>query len=58
LDRLLDRIDFAQRGPHTLTSEALMRAELEHVRLGGRAVNDEELDSAMRSIAAAVCELR
>ncbi len=54
LDRLLDRIDFVQRGPHTLTSKAALRAELEHVRRTGVAVNDEELERALRSIAAPV----
>ncbi len=54
LDRLLDRIDFVQRGPRTLTDRAALLAELENVRRTGVAVNDEELDSALRSIAAPV----
>ena len=55
LDRVLDRIDFVQRGPHTLTSKTALLANLEQVRRTGIAVNDEELDSALRSIAAPVC---
>jgi IclR family pca regulon transcriptional regulator len=54
LDRLLDRIDLTQRGPRTLTSKKALLAELEQVRRTGIAVNDEELESALRSIAVAV----
>jgi IclR family pca regulon transcriptional regulator len=54
LDRLLERIDLVQRGPRTLTSKAALLADLEQVRRTGVAVNDEELDSALRSIAAPV----
>lgn len=54
LDRLLDRIDLIQRGPRTLTDKAALLAELEQVRRTGIAVNDEELDVALRSIAAPV----
>ena len=54
LDRLVDRIDFVQRGPRTLTDKSALLTELEHVRRTGIAVNDEELDSALRSIATPV----
>jgi IclR family transcriptional regulator, pca regulon regulatory protein len=54
LDRLLDRIDLVQRGPRTVTDKRALLAELEQVRSTGVAVNDEELDSALRSIAAPV----
>ena len=54
LDRLLDRIELVQRGPRTLTDKRALLAELEEVRRTGVAVNDEELDSALRSIAAPV----
>jgi IclR family transcriptional regulator, pca regulon regulatory protein len=54
LDRLLDRIDLVQRGPRTVTDKRTLLAELEQVRRTGVAVNDEELDSALRSIAAPV----
>jgi IclR family transcriptional regulator, pca regulon regulatory protein len=54
LDRLLDRIDLIQRGPRTLTSKTALLADLEQVRRTGVAVNDEELESALRSIAAPV----
>ena len=54
LGRLLDRIDFVQRGPRTVTDAGALLAELNQVRRTGVAVNDEELDSGLRSIAAPV----
>jgi IclR family pca regulon transcriptional regulator len=54
LDQLLDRIDLTQRGPRTLTTKKALLAELEQVRRSGFAVNDEELESALRSIAVPV----
>jgi len=54
LERLLDRIDLVRRGPRTLTDKHSLLAELEHVRRTGLATNDEELESALRSIAAPV----
>lgn len=54
LDRLLDRVELVRRGPRTLTDKRALLAELEEVRRTGVAVNDEELDSALRSIAAPV----
>jgi IclR family transcriptional regulator, pca regulon regulatory protein len=54
LDSLLDRIELVQRGPRTLTDRGALLAELERVRHTGVAVNDEELESALRSIAAPV----
>jgi IclR family pca regulon transcriptional regulator len=54
LERLLEHIDLVQRGPKTLTERGALLAELERVRLAGIAVNDEELASALRSIAAPV----
>jgi IclR family pca regulon transcriptional regulator len=54
LDQLLDRIDLVQRGPRTLTSKTALLAELDNVRRTGLAVNDEELESALRSVAAPV----
>jgi IclR family pca regulon transcriptional regulator len=54
LDGLLDRIELVRRGPRTLTDKGALLAELEEVRRTGVAVNDEELDSALRSIAAPV----
>jgi IclR family transcriptional regulator, pca regulon regulatory protein len=54
LEQLLDRIDLLQRGPRTLTSKRALLAELDQVRRTGIAVNDEELESALRSIAAPV----
>jgi IclR family transcriptional regulator, pca regulon regulatory protein len=54
LDRIVDRIDLVQRGPKTLTSKKALHAELVQVRRMGLATNDEELESALRSIAAPV----
>lgn len=51
---LLDRIDLVQRGPRTVTDKKTLLAELEQVRHTGIATNDEELESALRSIAAPV----
>jgi IclR family transcriptional regulator, pca regulon regulatory protein len=51
LDELLDRIELLPRGPHTATSRAALTAELSQVRRTGIALNDEELDSGLRSIA-------
>jgi IclR family transcriptional regulator, pca regulon regulatory protein len=54
LDQILARIDLIQRGPRTLTNKTALLAELEQVRRTGVAVNDEELESALRSVAAPV----
>jgi IclR family pca regulon transcriptional regulator len=54
LDRLLERIELVPHGPRTLTDRDALLAELEDVRQTGVAVNDEELESALRSIAAPV----
>jgi IclR family pca regulon transcriptional regulator len=54
LERILDRTDLVQRGPRTLTDKKTLLAELEQVRRTGIATNDEELDSALRSIASPV----
>jgi IclR family transcriptional regulator, pca regulon regulatory protein len=54
LDQLLKRTDLVRRGPRTMTSKKALLAELERVRRTGVAVNDEELESALRSIAAPV----
>jgi IclR family pca regulon transcriptional regulator len=54
LGRLLDRIDLIQRGPRTLTGKTELIAELDQVRRTGIAVNDEELENALRSIASPV----
>ncbi len=54
LDQILDRVDFVQRGPRTVASRTALLSQLEHVRRTGVAVNDEELDSSLRSIAVPV----
>jgi IclR family transcriptional regulator, pca regulon regulatory protein len=54
LEQILKRIDLVQHGPRTLTDKRALLAELDQVRRTGIAVNDEELESALRSIAAPV----
>jgi IclR family transcriptional regulator, pca regulon regulatory protein len=54
LDRLLGDVELVQRGPRTLTDKNSLLAELEQVRRTGLATNDEELESALRSIAAPI----
>lgn len=54
LEEILERIDLLQRGPRTLADKKTLLAELEQVRRNGLATNDEELESALRSIAAPV----
>jgi len=54
LEQLLERIDLIQRGPRTVTGMKALLAELDQVRRTGIATNDEELESALRSIAAPV----
>ena len=54
LEQLLERIDLIQRGPRTVTGKKALLAELDQVRRTGIAINDEELESALRSIAAPV----
>ena len=54
LEQILERIELVQRGPRTLTEKRALLAELDQVRRTGIAVNDEELESALRSIAAPV----
>lgn len=51
---LLDRTDFARRGPKTLTNREQLTAALARIRQSGVAVNDEELASGLRSVAAPV----
>lgn len=54
LDQVLSKIDLVPRGPRTLTSKSALIEELDRVRRTGIAVNDEELESALRSIAVPV----
>jgi IclR family transcriptional regulator, pca regulon regulatory protein len=53
-DAALGAIDFAQRGPNTITSRRAFEAELRRVREAGFAINNEELAYGLRSIAAPV----
>jgi IclR family transcriptional regulator, pca regulon regulatory protein len=50
----LAKIDFARRGPNTITSKQALAAELGRVREQGYAINNEELAYGLRSIAAPV----
>jgi IclR family pca regulon transcriptional regulator len=54
LDPLVARIDFAKRGPNTITARTALLAELAQVRERGFAVNNEELAYGLRSIAVPV----
>jgi IclR family pca regulon transcriptional regulator len=54
LERLLESLQLVQRGPRTVTDKRALLKELAHVRRTGLSVNDEELESALRSIAAPV----
>ena len=54
LNDLLDRIEFLPRGPRSVTSRAELMTELSQVRRTGIAINDEELESGLRSIAAPI----
>jgi IclR family pca regulon transcriptional regulator len=51
---VLDDIQFAQRGPNTLTARDELLLELVRVRQAGVAVNNEELAYGLRSIAAPI----
>jgi IclR family pca regulon transcriptional regulator len=54
LAEIIERTDFAPRGPNTLTNARAFRKELEKIRASGIAVNDEELAYGLRSIAAPI----
>ena len=54
LSAALRQVEFDPRGPNTLTGKAALLAELERVRSGGLAVNNEELAYGLRSIAAPI----
>jgi IclR family pca regulon transcriptional regulator len=54
LKSALAGVQFAQRGPNTITAKSELQRELERVREQGLAVNNEELAYGLRSIAAPV----
>jgi IclR family pca regulon transcriptional regulator len=51
---LIDRVQFADRGPNTISTRSALAAELERVRDRGVGVNNEELAYGLRSIAVPV----
>jgi IclR family pca regulon transcriptional regulator len=51
---LIDRVQFADRGPNTISTKSALAAELERVRERGVGVNNEELAYGLRSIAVPV----
>jgi IclR family transcriptional regulator, pca regulon regulatory protein len=54
LETIIDRIDFAPRGPNTITDAKSFRKELAKIRASGISVNDEELAYGLRSIGAPI----
>jgi IclR family transcriptional regulator, pca regulon regulatory protein len=50
----LERVEFVQRGPNTITDRAAFVRELDRVRDSGLAISNEELAYGLRSIAAPV----
>jgi len=53
-EELIARIDFAPRGPNTVTDPQAFREELARIRASGVALNDEELAYGLRSIASPI----
>ena len=51
---LVDRVEFVQRGPNTVTGKTALLSELAEIRVRGIAVNNEELAYGLRSIAVPV----
>jgi IclR family transcriptional regulator, pca regulon regulatory protein len=54
LEHVLASVTFTRRGPNTITSKRLLHRELDQVRAGELAVNNEELAYGLRSIATPV----
>ena len=52
--KLLETVDFVDRGPNTITTRVALDAELERVRATSVGVNNEELAYGLRSIAVPV----
>jgi IclR family transcriptional regulator, pca regulon regulatory protein len=55
-ERLIGQLQLLRRGPNSITGKRELRAELKRVRVAGVAVNDEELASGLRTIAAPVLD--
>jgi len=53
-EEIIAQIDFAPRGPNTITDPQAFRDELARIRESGIAVNNEELAYGLRSIAAPI----
>ena len=54
MEAYLQRVPLARQTPHTITELALLRRELQRVRLAGYALVDQELELGLRSIAVPV----
>jgi IclR family pca regulon transcriptional regulator len=52
---LIGTMTLVRRGPNTITSKKALRTELKYVSDEGMAVNDEELDQGLISIATSLC---
>jgi DNA-binding IclR family transcriptional regulator len=53
-DRLVSQLRLERRGPNTITDRAQLRRELDKTRERGYAINDEENEAGIRSIAVPV----
>ena len=54
MEAYFQRVPLARQTPHTITELALLRRELQRVRLAGYALVDQELELGLRSIAVPV----
>lgn len=54
LDDRLERMNLVQHTPHTIGEVEQLREHLQHVRETGYAINDQELEIGLRSVAAPV----
>lgn len=54
LDEYLGRVHLEPLGPHTITTTAGLRRELERIKAQGWALVDQELEAGLRSIAAPI----
>jgi IclR family pca regulon transcriptional regulator len=57
-DAIIDRIDFSPRGRRSINDPSALRVELRRVASRGYAINNEELASGLKSVAAPVRDAR